>query len=449
MDRKQLSMMATKFQSVLDASTLDARGDHLGFCQRQRLITPFRFALSVGASMATKQIYSIADLHRDFNALWEMEVSYKAFYNQLAKASGTEFLRTSLGDLMGKLTMKVLAFQPGEAFSEFNRIVIQDGSSFALHDALAHMFPGRFHTVKPAAVELHCTLDVRRDAPLTIVLSPDTDSEHDYRPAPASLQGDLFLADRGYLDLTYLRDVDRHGGSCIVRAKDGLNPRVLDAVREDGKRVQSCQDRALQAIIAKLPKKQRVDLAVEWLIDHQPFRLRLIVSWNKAKKCFVYLLTNLDQSRYPIEKICLGYKLRWQVELLFKEWKSHANLHPFDTENEYITESLIWASLSAATLKRFLAHAAEHLLEVVISTRKAAMMPAYVLPELFRSLRHGDGPWFRRAFKAMMRYLGNNAKRAHPQRDARTGRARLGLKSIFELTEHKTFMDNGGKQVAA
>jgi hypothetical protein len=100
-----------------------------------------------------------------------------------------------------------------------------------------------------------------------------------------------------------------------VRAKDGLNPRVLDAVREDGKRVQACQDRDLQAIITKFPKKQRVELDVEWLMDHQPFRLRLIVSWNKAKKCFVYLVTNLPQSRYNIEKICLIYKLRWQVEI--------------------------------------------------------------------------------------------------------------------------------------
>lgn len=449
MDPKQLSMMASKFQSVLDASTLDARGDYLEFCQRQRLITPFRFVLSVVASMATKQVYSIADLHRDFNALWDMEVSYKAFYKQLAKATGTDLLRTSLGDLMGKLTLKVLGFQPGEAFSEFTRIIIQDGSSFAVHDALGHVFPGRFTTVKPAAVELHCTLEVLRDAPLTVVLSPDTDAEHAYLPEPASLSGALFLADRGYLDLSYLREVDRHGGSFIVRAKEGLNPRVIDAFREDGKRMKACQDRDLQAIITQLPKKQRVELDVEWLLDHQPLRLRLIVSWNKAKKCFVYLLTNLPKSRYNIEKICLGYKIRWQVELLFKEWKSHANLHAFDTENEYITESLIWASLTAATLKRFLAHAAEHLLAVVISTRKAAMMPAYVLPELFRSLRHGDGPWLRRAFKAMMRYLGENAKRAHPQRDARTGRSQLGLKSVFELTDHKAFMGSREERVAA
>src|SRR5207245_4733586 len=141
-------------------------------------------------------------------------------------------------------------------------------------------------------------------------------------------------------------------------------------------------------------------------------------------------LTNLTKDRYTIRILCLGYKLRWQVELLFKEWKSYTNLHKFDTAKETISEALIWASLTAAAIKRFLAHAAEHLLEVVISTRKAAMSPAYILPELFRSLRSGDGPWYRRAFKAMIRYLGGNATRAHPKRDARTGRAQLGLKPV-------------------
>src|SRR5438876_9226374 len=81
-------------------------------------------------------------------------------------------------------------------------------------------------------------------------LDPDTDSEQDYLPAPQSLQGALFLADRGYLNLTYLRDVDRHGGFFVVRAKEGLHPRVIDAYREDGKRLRSCQERDFQAILS-------------------------------------------------------------------------------------------------------------------------------------------------------------------------------------------------------
>src|SRR5712664_2672686 len=449
MDRQQLTMMANKFQSVFDASLLNERGHQLEFCWRQRQITPFRFGLSLVASMASQEVQSIADLQRQFNALWDAEVSYKAFYNQLAKASCASFLLTSLSDIMGKLTMKVLGFEAGQALSECKRLVIQDGSSFALHDALSQVFPGRFNVVKPAAVELHCTMDLLHDAPLTIVLSPDTDSEHEYLPAPESLQGALFLADRGYLDLSYLRDIDRHGGFFLVRGKAGLNPRVLNAFREDGQRIKSCQDRDLQAIIAKFPKRQRAELEVEWLMEHAPFRLRLIVSWNPETKSFDDLLTNLPPSQYTLNTLCLGYKLRWQVELLFKEWKSYANLHTFDTEKETIVETLIWASLSASAIKRFLAHAAEHLLEVVISTRKAAMPSSYALPQLFRSLRHGDGPWYRRAFNAMIRYLGINAKRAHPKRDARTGRSRLGLKPVFALSDHKTFMDNRKEPVAA
>ncbi len=184
-------------------------------------------------------------------------------------------------------------------------------------------------------------------------------------------------------------------------------------------------------------------------MDHQPLRLRLIVSWNKETKSFFYLLTNLPEERYDLDTVCLIYKLRWQVELLFKEWKSYANLHAFETTDEYIAEALIWASLAAAAAKRFLAHATEHLLQVVVSTRKAAMSPAYVLPELFRALRHGDGLWFRRAFEAIIQYLGANAKRAHPRRDERTGRSRLGLKPVFELTDNVELTDNCEDRIAA
>src|SRR6266498_5036746 len=151
-------------------------------------------------------------LHRQFNELWELESDYKAFYKPLLKSTSPEFFRTSLCHIMSQLTMKVLGVEAGQAFSAFNRLLLQDGSSFALHEALAEVFPGRFNAVSPAAVELHCTLDVLQDAPITIALSPDTDSEHDYRPEPKSLRGDVCLADRGYLDLAYLRDIDRHGG---------------------------------------------------------------------------------------------------------------------------------------------------------------------------------------------------------------------------------------------
>ena len=55
MDPQQLTIMAKKFQSVFNAPTLDDRGSALDFCQRQRLITPCRFGLSMVASMASQE----------------------------------------------------------------------------------------------------------------------------------------------------------------------------------------------------------------------------------------------------------------------------------------------------------------------------------------------------------------------------------------------------------
>ena len=77
------------------------------------------------------------------------------------------------------------------------------------------------------------------------------------------------------------------------------------------------------------------------------------------------------------------------------------------------------------------------------------MPSAYELPELFRALRHGDSLWYRRAFESMIPYLGKNAKRAHPERDARTGRSRLGLKPIFQLSDQRVLIGGYQKPAAA
>ena len=106
-------------------------------------------------------------------------------------------MSTTASRLIGELSLKVLGFAKGRAFAEFRHIVIQDGSSFAIHDGLREVFPGRFTVVKPAAVELHTTMDLLCDAPTTVVLTPDTTSEQAFLPEPTSLRASWLLADRG------------------------------------------------------------------------------------------------------------------------------------------------------------------------------------------------------------------------------------------------------------
>lgn len=314
MDHRQLRMVADKCQWVFSEALLNACGKDTKFCRRQRVITPFRLGLALTATGASQRVDTLADLHRGFNAVFDTTITYKAFYNQLAKPHFADFMRTAAARLIGEVTLKVLGFAKGRVFAEFRHLVIQDGSSFAIHDGLREVVPGRFKVVKPAAVELHTPMDLLCDAPTTVVLSPDTTNEQTFLPEPGSLRASLLLADRGSLDLHYMRRVQDESGFFLIRAKAGMNPQVIEAFREDGKRLRSLRNKSLKAIHAKRPKRQRAALVVRWQVDGPPLVLRLIVSWNPKTKSFCSLLTNLPATRYSLDLICRAYKWRWQVE---------------------------------------------------------------------------------------------------------------------------------------
>jgi hypothetical protein len=286
MDHGQLSMVADKFPWVFSEPLLNACGTAEKFCRRQRIITPFRLGLALTATCASQPVETWADFHRGFKALWGTTLTYKACYNQGAKPHFADFARTMTSRLIGAMTLQVLGFAKGRALAEVRHIVLQDGSSFAIHDGLREVFPGRFKVVKPAAVDLHTTMDRLCDAPPTGVLTPDTTHAQAFLPEPSSLRASVLLADRGYLDLHSMRRVQDEGGFFSIRAKAGMNPQVIEAFREDNKRLRSLRHKPLKAIHATLPQRQRVELVVEWQGEGHPLRLRLLISWNhQTKEC--------------------------------------------------------------------------------------------------------------------------------------------------------------------
>ena len=331
-----------------------------------------------------------------------------------------------------QMSFNVLEFRQGSPFRRFKQILVHDGTSFALKDALETFFPGRFSAVSPAAVELHTTMDLLSDTAVRIVLAPDTESEQANCPDASGLKDCLFLGDRGYVNLTYMHEIEQSGGSFIIRGKEGMNPWVLDAWRGDGQRPRRFRNKTLNRIRNSLPKRQPMDLEVGWEVDGVPMIFRMIVTWNPKTKEFQYLLTNLPREEFSLRDVCLAYHLRWQVELLFKEWKSYANLHQFNTENPEIAEGLIWAAIIAAALKRSLAHATQLACGVATSTRKVAMCAAYPLQLLVNALKSGSQGEILGALKKGLSYLAANALRAHPKRDRKSGRSQLGLDPILQ-----------------
>jgi hypothetical protein len=423
----KLTQIAERLKQVLGSATLHKIGEDSGFVIRERTITAGRFVPSLINSMGSQKVESIAHLLRDFNFDHGEAVHYKPYYNKLDTPCFPRMMRSLFERMLNHLYIQVLAPLRNGPFAQFEDIIIQDGSSFALHDGLAGAFKGRFTTVSPAAVELHCTMSVFTDNLEAVAITGDAECERHYLPEPHELVGTLLLVDRGYDSTGYLWEVVQAGGSVLGRIRITHNPKVV-RIRHRGERYRKQEGRDLRAVLRRMPKDKVLDMDVVFDEDgDSERRFRLVVCWNPEKKQWLRLLTNLDRDRFPANDIVQAYRIRWQIELLFKELKSYANLHAFSTTKEPIAEGLIWASLCAAFLKRYLAHACQQCLGVAISTRRVAMCGHHLLDDLFASLPGG----FRnliRVLRVGFGFLANNAKRTNRRREKTRGRLALGLR---------------------
>lgn len=425
----QLTRMRRALARALSTDDVNEIGRQTGQSERLRTITPHRLFLSMVAGLAGGQVESLADLLREFNHHNDVTVAYKAFYNRLARPGFAEFMRQMFGQLIDRLTIQTLAPQEKTAVARFKDIVIQDGSSFALKKQLRDVFPGRFTTSEPAAIEIHATYSGFSDEVSAVQIAPDKAAERQFLPEPSTLKDRLLLADRGYPSVEYFEAVREQGGAFIMRLSRSHDPWVR-AAWVDGKPIALPKPVSLSRFIAQNVNR-RMDLDVEYERDKGKRRVgfRVIVLPGK-EKAMTRLCTNLPRTPFSLDLVARLYRFRWQIELVFKEWKSYANLHKFNTANAHIAAGLIWASLCAAVLKRFLAHAAQLVGGKPISTRRVAMCASHIIDEIVAALLACVS--IAAAFRDGMAFLLANAQRSNPRRDRKTGRLRTRLVVVGE-----------------
>jgi hypothetical protein len=73
----------------------------------------------------------------------ETDLDNKAFYNQLAKAEFPTMMLSFASLAIKRMSLNVLGFRESSPFCRFKKILVYDGSSLALKDALEDIFPGR------------------------------------------------------------------------------------------------------------------------------------------------------------------------------------------------------------------------------------------------------------------------------------------------------------------
>jgi hypothetical protein len=425
--RCQISQASALFKKTLAAEELETLAHETRFVQRRRMVTAASVFWAFMVALGAQRMEYISDVLRTLNAREGWSMRYKPFWNRLAKPAFRDFMKALFVKLCSELAVQVLDRRTRSSAKYFSAIYADDGSSFAVADGLRAAFPGRFTKLTPAAVELHARMSLLSDELVSVTLAPDKEAERQFLPPARSLPArSLSLRDRGYIDLRYFEELKQAQAFLICRARTDMNPTIVEVRGMPRRASRKWRGRPLQEL-HKSKLRKNLDLTVSWKRPNgRTIELRLVIRYVPEKKSWTWLLTNLPVDRFDGDTVAQLYRLRWQIELVFKDWKSYANLHALQSEQASIVEGFIWASLCAALIKRSLAHWAQLVYgQHAISTRIAAMAGAQLLPRLAQWAHKN----FRLAlFEEILLFLTNNAARTHPERDRRSPAYQLGLR---------------------
>ena len=252
----------------------------------------------------------------------------------------------------------------------FNGVILQDSSIINLPDALAAVWQGcrdgqGGHT---AALKIQVRLDIRTGTLFGPLLEDgrtnDRGSPSQSAPVPA---GALVLRDLGYFNLAQLRAYDAAGAFFLTRLLH--NTGVFD---EAGNRLDLRQ--VLEAV------GDRVDLPVQ-IGTSEPLRVRLLAvrvpqevadqrrrrlkfearrrgqnisNERLALASWTILVTNLRAEQLSLAEALVLARVRWQIELIFKLWKSHGKVDEWRTQKPQRILAETYAKLIAMVVQHWL-----------------------------------------------------------------------------------------------
>ena len=424
-----LTTLTEKINAVFNPQKLFSIARETKFLKRSRQVTPLNLLLSMIEALACQSKVNLADIHRNYLARTGMEINYKPFHNQLKKEECTEFVKDCFKLVMEHWalnTLKLTSLSTGEKFP-FSEIKLHDGCSFQLHDGLQSTYPGRFKNRYPAAVELHVTMDLLSSGIDYLSVGADTEAERPHAPKAASLKDSLLLTDAGYFDRDKIINIDKQGGYTITQALCSINPVIKEAYDFKGNALPNIVMKKVKEIQLQ-DKNSTLDLTVSW--PGYAFDFRVIAFWYKKKKRIGYLVTNLPRKSVPAGDVVELYRLRWQIELLFKELKSYCNLKKFSTENKHIVRTLIYASFITVLLKRLMAYSTESLKSLWISTQKTARTAANWLSLMVNEISQGHS--LKNVLHKCVEMISTLCRRAHPKRDLKEGLYQFGVISLVD-----------------
>jgi hypothetical protein len=321
--------------------------DHLARdCQvvrRQRVFTGRTLLLMIVATLLRKPDATWADFHLTCAQLG-LDLSQTAVQKRFATGQPlVDFLRKALE----RALQKAVAAQPSTAalFQRFTAVLIGDASTIALPDELAGLFQGcgGSEGASRAALKLQVLWDLKTGELAQLHVEPGkaSDAKSPVAHAEEVEAGNLVVFDPGYFDLDRLRAVDARKAKFISRllfgteVYDSSNGKPLNLLAHLCRQPTGLLDRMiLLGAAARLCCRLVAIRTPEEAANRrrQQAREKAAKKGRAPSQEYLELLgwslfvTNCSEEELTWKAVVVLYRARWQIELLFKLWKSHNRL---------------------------------------------------------------------------------------------------------------------------
>lgn len=335
---------------LFPARLLRALAREHGAVKRQRKVDPVDLFWSLVLGFGGGRERTLSGLRRAYEKATRQKIEESSFYGRFTPGL-VKMLRAAAGVALAGCAQVGRTLQG--PLAAFRDVVMTDGSVMRLHDMLSRVYPGCRTNHSKAALKLHAVFSVTGAGGQSIKLTEGKRHDGPVFTVGSWVEERLLLFDLGYFRYQLFACITRNKGFFVSRLKGNADPTIVAVHRAHRGRAVPLVGRKLREVLPRLTRGV-LDVTVEVSFPRRIYggtvrkdtqRLRVIGIRDEHSGEYHLYLTNVPPQKLTAEDVQSVYAARWEIELLFKELKSHYRMEDLPSSKREVVEALVYAAI--------------------------------------------------------------------------------------------------------